>query len=317
MAENTSNEGGLSLPGDILSLALQQTGVESLAPPTISMADSSSILSAAAATINSNLLSRDVEALTEGLLTSLTTTKATPNASSAGNVLQSPQGQWTYSQEARMHCSAPDTTFTTSCVSQSVPCNFMDLPMDSVPAVNGLATGSMGSDISDLELLDFNDLLPSIASLVPAPPVSNSNMGNSIPIPCNSGTHLSQDPFQSALPSYSTNGSALDGSLDDELSSLLNSTGTEYLESLSHNTVPQVPAPPYIPYATISPPNVDGGLLNSTVTYSSGYSAVPAPPVLSSHHYRHVPPAVGQAFNPSAPTVPTMIPRPPSMPGGR
>ena len=320
-----SNEGGLSLPGDILSLALQQTGVENLAPPKLGMVDSSSILTAAAATINANLLSSDVKDLTEGLLTSLSTSKASPIASSAGNVSHATQGQWTYAQDSGIHRSVPE----------SVP--FMDLgpiSMDSIPGAGGLAHNSMGSDISDLEMLDFNDLLcgdtTGIESLVPAPPVSNPNVGNSVPIPHNNGTNLGQDPFPSVLPSYSSS-----SPLDDELSSLLNATGTEYLESLSQEMeplAPQAPAPPYIPYTTISQPAVTNGLPNPSATYPPSYPALsctPTPPTLSSHHYRHVAPPINglphaQVFNTSlasspALTIPSvpMIARPPSLPGGR
>ena len=324
MAESMSNEGGLSLPGDILSLALQQTGVENLAPPKLSMVDSSSILSAAAATINANLLSSDVKDLTEGLLTSLNTSKASPIACSAGNMSHDTQGQWPYPQDSRSHHS----------VSGSVPCNFMDLgpiPMDSIPGAGGLAPNSMGSDINDLEMLDFNDLLcgdTGIASLVPAPPISNSSRGHSIPVPHSGGTNLGRDPFQSVLPPYSNS-----SPLDDELSSLLNATGTEYLESLSQDMdplVPQVPAPPYVPYTTVSQPAVTNGFLNPTTTYPPSYptlSHAPALPTLSTHHYRHVAPPINglpQAFNPSAASPPSltipavpMIARPPSVPGGR
>lgn len=63
--------GGL---GDILSMALLQTGVDSLAPTQISM-DSNSILNAAANTLDSSLLSTDIGVLTEGLFSTLAMAK--------------------------------------------------------------------------------------------------------------------------------------------------------------------------------------------------------------------------------------------------
>ncbi|CAI8027595.1 Protein strawberry notch homolog 1, partial [Geodia barretti] len=86
MAENAPGEegggggtgksgGGL---GDILSMALFQTGVNSIAPAQISV-DHSSILNAAANTLDSSLLSTDISVLTAGLLSTLARENALRN----------------------------------------------------------------------------------------------------------------------------------------------------------------------------------------------------------------------------------------------
>ena len=66
--------GGL---GDILSMALLQTGVETVPTTQISL-DSNSILNAAANTLDSSLLSTDIGVLTEGLFSTLALVKENP-----------------------------------------------------------------------------------------------------------------------------------------------------------------------------------------------------------------------------------------------
>ena len=87
MASDVGNKdvGGL---GDILSMALQQTGVESVTPPSIAL-DSRSILNAAANTLNSSLLSSDIGALTEGLFSTLAMVKEAPKNLSADSCHES------------------------------------------------------------------------------------------------------------------------------------------------------------------------------------------------------------------------------------
>lgn len=76
----TSNAGGGGGLGDILSMALLQTGVESVPSTQISL-DSNSILNAAANTLDSSLLSTDINVLTEGLFSTLAMVKDSPSTS--------------------------------------------------------------------------------------------------------------------------------------------------------------------------------------------------------------------------------------------
>ena len=84
-----SGGGGL---GDILSMALFQTGVDSMTPAQISV-DSSSILNAAANTLDSSLLSTDISVLTAGLFSTLArenAIKRTNSTNTTATTAQSP-----------------------------------------------------------------------------------------------------------------------------------------------------------------------------------------------------------------------------------
>ena len=246
--------GGLE---DILSMALMQTGVDSVPPAQISM-DSSCILSAAANTLDSSLLSTDIGVLTEGLLSTLAMAKgnttagkpptvntSTRSSNSAGlSVVASQPGVSVAPPLCTTPSSlAPSEKLTTPEVAIGkldttvVPAQSSPLPLTLArpPSESEVKTAQilraelhsscMDDDIDLDELLSVGDnmntelghlegsatALQTVSSNVPQPPASNQFFGSS------SNTNTS--------------------STDDDLSSLLNMAGTQYLESLDPQLV--------------------------------------------------------------------------------
>ena len=247
--------GGLE---DILSMALMQTGVDSVPPAQISM-DSSCILSAAANTLDSSLLSTDIGVLTEGLLSTLAMAKgnttagkpptvntSTRSSNSAGlSVVTSQPGVSVAPPlcETTPSSLAPSEKLTTPEVAIGkldttvVPTQSSPLPLTLArpPSESEVKTAQilraelhsscMDDDIDLDELLSVGDnmntemghlegsatTLQTVSSNVPQPPASNQFVGSS------SNTNTS--------------------STDDDLSSLLNMAGTQYLESLDPQLV--------------------------------------------------------------------------------
>ena len=192
---------------DILSLALEQTGVGALPTPHVSVEDPTMILSAAAGTIDNAVLASDIGELTEGLFSSLHGVKppvAVPSTTVYGTM--SPQRGVTNG----------------STVPHSINRSGFVRPFPPPPMDCGLNAHSMsGSHAEPLpDLGDLDDLLPNVDAA--AVPVQNTEI--SIP---NAFGSMS---FQSSNQNPATN-TAL--SLDDELSDLLNDTGSEYFENFT------------------------------------------------------------------------------------
>lgn len=248
-----ANELGAGL-GDILSMALEQTGVESLAPPQISM-DSNSILSAAAGTLDSSLLSSDIGVLTEGLFSTLAMVKETPIplvsnhlsvpvvATQSGLPLEStPQAivQETAAQEAPVLAGAVPMSTEAPILSKPNP----DMGGESLdlrqPVAKGEGEGvktdtqasTMDEDIDLNELLSVGDDIDaninhlSLLGMDVAPPVSTSKTA------LQSATGPPPLPLDPPLPESDTGANNDPASSIDDLSSLLSITGSQYLESL-------------------------------------------------------------------------------------
>lgn len=214
--------GGL---GDILSLALEQTGVGVLPTPHVAVEDPTSILSAAAGTIDNSVLSSDIGALTEGLFSSLHGTKE-PASMVASYEAMPPQ-----MMKGSGHNIA-GSGFTGS----------FPAAMECGHDVNPCSTGGNHSELCDIDLKDLDDLLCDPSSN--AGTVPHQNPGVSVP------NALGSVPFQSSNQNSAFNTqSSTTLPIYDELSELLNDTGTEYLESItqqldstdSHSQIP-IPA---------------------------------------------------------------------------
>ena len=212
--------GGL---GDILSLALEQTGVGMLPTPHVAVEDPTSILSAAAGTIDNSVLSSDIGALTEGLFSSLHGTKVSTSMDTSYEAMP-PQ---------RMRSNGPNTTGNAG-----FPAPF---PSSTGCGFNACSTGGGNhTELCDIDLKDLDDLLSDDSSNVATVPGQNSAI--SVPnaldsIPYQTSNHNAHS--STAFPAY------------DELSELLNDTGTDYLESITQqlDTASSYPATFSTPFA--------------------------------------------------------------------
>lgn len=235
--------------GDILSLALQQTGVGALNPPRLSLDNPSSILNEAADTIDDSLLSSDIGSLTQGLLSNL----------------------------ARPTSSKPATALHHGLVRQGGSGTGMSNRVDGLPVGNlidissfpEIANGSFGGGLGpeengpvDLSALEENiDLDELLSGVDPMPPVSLATSGEST-----SGM-AELDPAAMLFPPPSTAPNPLSNGADsDDISSLLDVTGAEYLESLSREPSSLTPLPSYGP-----PSSGNGGSNVRQFSYGATY----------------------------------------------
>ena len=301
--------------GDILSMALEQTGVEALQPPQISM-DSHSILSAAADTLDSSLLSSDIGVLTEGLFSTLAMVKETPIPLVANNLTapvvttqsevpleSTPPAivQETIAQEAPVPVEAVPMSTEASVLSKPSPVmggESLDLHQ---PVAKGEAEGvktevqsSMLDDDIDLnEFLSVGDDIDaninhlSLLGMDIAPPVSASE----------SSLQSTTGPLPPPLPESDTGTNNDATSSIDDLSSLLSITGSQYLESLdpsfiadnsgkneTNKTKPAVNDVKLSPLSSVSTPilspqPVIADLVNSVTTASDSLSTTNVPPL--------------------------------------
>lgn len=211
---------------DILSLALEQTGVGALPTPHVSVEDPTMILSAAAGTIDNAVLASDVGELTEGLFSSLHGVNKLPVTIPPTTVYGTMSPQRRVANGSTVPHSMDRTGFVRP---------FPPPPMDC-----GLNAHSMGGSHAEPlpDLGDLDDLLPNVGAV--AVPVQNTEI--SIP-----NTYGSMS-FQSSIQNPATS-TAL--SIDDELSDLLNDTGSEYFENFTrqfdntstHHLYPPPPDP--------------------------------------------------------------------------
>lgn len=264
MHVNGNSSGGL---GDILSLALEQTGVGSIPTPTISLDDPSSFLTAAAGTIDENLLSSDLNALTEGLFSSLETVRG--SNTNRPSLQRFSSGPFNTEKMGGVPIRVP----------LSLPSDLADLNPHDFGAVS-MHSGSKGTaplpDMapsggrnpeSDTRLDFLQDLLSEgNGGTVPSVlPLNSFSADNSIP---SAGNLAPFHDIQQRLPPPTLPPTPADSpSVDDELSNLLNATGTEYLESIAQEFSsstsplqhPQLPVP--IPTSSFT-----SGQLQSPVT---------------------------------------------------
>ena len=192
---------------DILSLALEQTGVGSLCPPGAAHGDPNSLLNEAAGSIDDALLSSDIGALTQGLMSDLVSVR---NSAPSSKPLP-----YVHMNKGRQGVPVPITS------------EWMD-----IPDFPRLMPAQIGSDIgqgADLDLLEENiNLDELLGGGGPIPAVSRIETVN--PVPSSHATHTLHHPIQRPveLPLPST-----DSITDDDLTSLLSDTGNEFLESFS------------------------------------------------------------------------------------
>lgn len=214
-------QGGGGL-GDILSLALEQTGVGAISTPQISLDDPGSLLNAAAGTIDNSLLSSDIGSLTEGLFTSLSGSRVPSPCRTP------PRG---YDQRPAVNTSVPVASASRGYPS-TPPMNNNGLGQSTTAVFSSQRGGDLGlpfPDNIDLnELFSDNDSTP--GSAVPNPPISASIPRTGGPV-----------PFQATLDDLDI--------FDEDLSNLLNDTGSEYLESITgvfdapaYTSQPPIPA---------------------------------------------------------------------------
>ena len=207
---------------DILSLALEQTGVGALPTPHVSVEDPTMMLSAAAGTIDNAVLASDIGELTEGLFSSLHGANKPPVAvppTTAYGTMSPQRGSTVPHSMGRSGFVRP----------------FPPPPMDCSFNAHSMS-GSHAEPLPDLG--DLDDLLPNVGAV--AVPVQNTEI--SIPNP------LGSISFQSSNQNPATS-TAL--SFDDELSDLLNDTGSEYFENFTrqldntatHHLYPPSPDP--------------------------------------------------------------------------
>ncbi len=223
--------------GDILSLALQQTGVGSLNAPKLRMEHPSSILNEAANTIDDSLLSSDIGSLTQGLLTTL----ARPASSVAAR--SAPQSQLRQAVKQEGEGMATSLGPGAGCCGNLVDLN--SLPDFATGAFGGGMEGGpldlsvLEDDINLDELLSGGDSMPPVSLATGGVTTSGIQGMNALLFPPTNG------------PSFLENGTGLE---DDDLSTLLSATGTDYLESITQDMVAKpmsnVPSPPYIPPVT-------------------------------------------------------------------
>ena len=254
--------GGL---GDILSMALRQTGVESMTSPQISL-DSSSILNAAANTLDPSLLSSDIGVLTRGLFSTLAIVRDSPSKPSLA-------------ASGRTSCSIADVTPADIATTYSIPLAAPLLEMTcstgsesakaaafdrnkqdalSKPSSSPVAelpstseserpggdeaqlvklqtqNSCMDDDIDLDELLSVGDNVNANISHISLLDMEVGPSGDVSTFP--SATPVSFDPqsFSAASTGHAGGSGAAASSAgeDDDLSSLLNMAGSQYLESL-------------------------------------------------------------------------------------
>lgn len=209
---------------DILSLALEQTGVGVLPTPQVSVEDSTSILSAAAGTIDNAVLASDIGELTEGLFSSL---HKPPVAVPPTTVYRTMSPQRGAANGSTVPHSMGGSGFVRPFPPPSMDCSLNGHSM----------SASHGDPLPDLG--DLDDLLPNVSAA--AVPVQNTEI--SIP------NTLGSIPFQSSNQNPAT---GTDLSFDNELSDLLNDTGSEYLENFTRqlDTMHQSYPPPPDPFTS-------------------------------------------------------------------
>lgn len=257
MANNATSkagrEGGL---GDILSMALMQTGVESMAPPQISL-DSSSILNAAANTLDSSLLSTDIGVLTEGLFSTLAMVREGPSKPQTVNdstdTAAVTQPGMTMSGSNQVAPSLLGTTHSSLAPSAAVPTtsetathnlnveaarSIQSLTVTEPPSEAEVKTAQllkaelqnscMDDDIDLDELLSAGDVNADV------------NHISLLDMDVNGSETLqsaSNDSLKPPTINVASSGDPNTSTTDDDLSSLLNMAGSQYLESLDTQVV--------------------------------------------------------------------------------
>lgn len=258
MADGVPGSGGRGGGGgldDILSMALLQTGVESVTPTQIPM-DSNSILNAAANTLDSSLLSTDIGVLTDGLFSTLGLVKENPVISkphtvasnSGGATPVQPSTATNRESSGSNHVVAPSIVATqpssvtvpatTSAVSGQSAMRGLEgpaLPLIQPPSESEvkaaqllkaeLHSSCMNDDIDLDELFsggdavnaDVGDISFLDSAVSTGPSIQTPSTGVPLPPPTSLGSLTN-----------STN----TASGGDDLSSLLDAAGSQYLESL-------------------------------------------------------------------------------------
>ena len=233
--------------GDILSMALKQTGVESVSSPQVDLANPNGILNEAAGAIDVSLLSSDIGSLTKGLFSSLSGTNAvnpcekTPVSLSNGTALF-PMAHSPVSGLRSVPTEYPNPLIKQESAGLDfLPDNVLDLLSDGT-VLSGNNSGLSGDSVPHASVSQLSFAVPPIAT----PPTHP--------------TFLTDMPMQT------------DTGLDDDLSDLLNSTGAEYLESLAQESDSKLPLFPPTPIPSISTVSVRD-LINTSARIPPGAAA--------------------------------------------
>ena len=248
MASGSRKEDALGGLGDILSMALEQTGFELDTSMGLNL-DTNALLNVGGSCTDDPLFSMDISSLTQGLFSGLNS--ATLVATSLSSVLS-----------ASTPSSIAQTTLIFSQQGSSV--QFSKEPPISVKA-EPMKTGIDSMEL-DLDGINLNELIsqdPPVAKLLPSNPVAavvpslsdiqglaHNSLITAVPtlgelLPHVSITAAAPSINEGRAPAHSQPLMFASQELDstDDLSALLDSTGSEYLDSISSvvKTEPSAP----------------------------------------------------------------------------
>eukprot|EP00731_Ephydatia_muelleri_P023466 Em0015g1049a len=249
MASGSRKEDTLGGLGDILSMALEQTGFELDTSMGLNLLDTNALLNVGGSCTDDPLLSMDISSLTQGLFSGLSS--ATLAATSLSSVMSVPtpssiaQTTLTFSQQAGIQFSKEPPV--------SVEAEPMKTGIDSMELdLDGINLNELIAQDPPVELLPKNPTAAVVTSLSEIQIFARNSLITAVPklgelLPHVSITAAAPSVGEGTAPALSQPLMVASQQLDstDDLSALLDSTGSEYLDSIS-SVVKNEPSTPLV-----------------------------------------------------------------------